>query len=306
MRISQVLAKYWLFRGRDFSPHTRRDYTLTFDRLVEFMRDCEFSWVTSTDVSRFLNWLQDEYGVTDKTLSNVWAALSSLWTWAELELRTPHVIRGRVRQPRFHSVSPDSFTQEEIAAMVAASPFTAEWTGRAGGVAKSPNPFAERDRAIILTLADTGARAQELCDFIIEDYDRVRKRLYIRHGKGGKGRYVVVGVRTRDAINHYLETREKAQSNEPLFATKTNRHISRENLRRKLKRIGDNAGVYHVFPHRFRHTFAIQFLRNGGNLFVLKELLGHSQLDMVLRYARIADQDIAKAVEYSPIDGWEI
>lgn len=58
--------------------------------------------------------------------------------------------------------------------------------------------------------------------------------------------------------------------------------------------------------HRFRHTFAIQFLRNGGNLFVLKELLGHESLDMVMRYARIAEQDIEASVRYSPVDNWRL
>lgn len=73
-----------------------------------------------------------------------------------------------------------------------------------------------------------------------------------------------------------------------------------------LNTIGKNAGVEKVYPHRFRHTFAIQFLRNGGNVALLKELLGHESIEMVMRYAKIAEQDIANAPAHSPADNWRL
>ncbi|TXG77464.1 integrase [Candidatus Dojkabacteria bacterium] len=59
-------------------------------------------------------------------------------------------------------------------------------------------------------------------------------------------------------------------------------------------------------PHRFRHTFAITFLRNGGNIYLLKELLGHETLEMAMHYAKLAEQDIAKAGVHSPVDNWKL
>lgn len=55
-----------------------------------------------------------------------------------------------------------------------------------------------------------------------------------------------------------------------------------------IKSLGDPAGVTDAHPHRFRHTFAVNFLRNGGNTLELQRLLGHTTLDMVKRYVRIA------------------
>jgi integrase/recombinase XerD len=306
MRISQILVGYWLAKRRELSRHTYSDYTLTFRRFTEFMRDCEFASVTSTDVQRFLNWLCEEFELSDKTLCNAWIALSSLWTWAEIELEMAHVIRNRVSRPRFADNIPDPFTQEEIKVLVKAATHTAEWSGRAGGLARSRRATAERERAIILVLVDTGLRAQELCDLTIADYDQDRQRLHVRHGKHDRGRFVVLGDRACRALWRYLASREKTRPTDPLFATKTNEHLERNNLRRTLQIIGENAGVPNVYCHRFRHTFAIQFLRNGGNVIVLRELLGHRSLEMVMRYARVAETDIAAAARHSPADHWRV
>ncbi len=73
-----------------------------------------------------------------------------------------------------------------------------------------------------------------------------------------------------------------------------------------LKIIGEHAEVENVFTHKFRHTFAINFLRNGGSMALLKELLGHESLETVLIYAKIADQDIDDGAKYSVSDNWRI
>lgn len=305
MKLSDAIDGYWLDKRLNLSNHTITGYKVIFRRLMDFLDDKPFEEVSSNDVRRFLTYVAEEYELGDKSLANVWICLSSLWTWAEVELKTAHIIRSKVKRPRYSTPSVETFTQSEIKALLRAAEYSKPWETRTGKTAQSRRPTANRDRAIILTLLDTGIRAQELCDLTIADYDLHRGRLHIKHGKGDKQRFVILGNRAKKALWKYLAERSKQKPVAPLFATKTDEHLRRDNLSHMLSNIGEEAGV-NVYPHKFRHTFAITFLRNGGNILVLKELLGHESLEMVMLYARIVEQDIDRAGEYSPADNWKL
>jgi integrase/recombinase XerD len=172
-------------------------------------------------------------------------------------------------------------------------------------------PTANRDIALILVLLDTGIRASELCPLKVEDVDLRDGRVEIKHGteggaKGSKGRTVYLGNPSRRALWYCLAGREDGQDLEaPLFITSNDRLMRPCTLRHLLAGLGQKVGVPKTYPHKFRHTFAITYLRSGGDVFTLQQILGHASLDTVRLYARIAQSDVAQAHrKASPVDNW--
>ena len=117
---------------------------------------------------------------------------------------------------------------------------------------------------------------------------------------------VYLGQSGQRGLWRYLTTDRAATSpNEPLFATATGRHMDSSGVRLMISACRRAGGIPAAGPHRFRHTFAINFLRNGGNILALQDLLGHSSLEMVRRYARQAEVDLQQAQRRaSPADNW--
>lgn len=159
----------------------------------------------------------------------------------------------------------------------------------------------ERDVALVLVLVDTGMRVSELCGLIVGDVDRGAGELTVL-GKGNKKRRVYMGLAARRVLWRYLETdRRQALAEEPLFiaggGTKAGTGLTTSGIHQVIKKAGRAAGLTGVrcSPHTLRHTFAVNFLRGGGNLFELQQLMGHTDLTVLRRYVTLAEADLAQA-----------
>ena len=182
---------------------------------------------------------------------------------------------------------------------------SAPWVSKNGIRVEEQRDTARRDRAILLTLFDTGIRASELCALHLGDYEQKSGRLHVRNGKGNKSRYLWLGETGRKALWRYLADRPAAQPDDPLFATRTNQPLDRNNLRHMVERCARRAGVKGATVHRFRHSFAITFLRNGGSVLELQRLLGHERMETLRIYVTLAESDLREAQQKaSPADNW--
>ncbi len=320
LTLAQAIEGFLLAKNAEGkSHHTVRNYTLDLNRLAGFVgADTPFEQISTDDLRRFLNYLQDEFvpdpkkpgrRLAAKTVRNTYITLSSLWTWAESELETRHALRP-IAIPEAAEKVVDPFTQEQVQALLDACKFTQAWQDKPNTHTQRPTEL--RDKAAILFLLDTGIRASEFCDIVVRDVDLQTGKVKVAGkalGRDSKERIVYLGKSAKRALWRYLQTRSSRLPDDPLFATGTDERVFERNvLRRLLNRLGKRAGLFSsVHPHRFRHTFAITFLRNGGNLFELQQLLGHTSLEMVRRYARIAEADTEKAHrKASPVDNWRL
>lgn len=259
-------------RAQCLSVHTLSDYSLTLKRFQNFTGDVQLEAITFQDVAAFLASLD----VGKKTVLNHWAGLASMWTYC--------VKQGIVSENVVHRVTPPRPEQRVIV------PFTSSEFFFLVASAKTGNNFL-RDYAVLVVLLDTGARASELCSLQFRNYSGNSILVF---GKGAKERELPLSDKTLEVINVYIQSRT-AGDRDPLFATDEGTSLNRHSLRLMLNRIGKRGGVRKVHAHRFRHTFAITFLRNGGNVYALQKMLGHTTLEMCLRYLAIAQSDIFDA-----------
>lgn len=149
-----------------------------------------------------------------------------------------------------------------------------------------------RERLIVELLVYTGIRVSELCSIRTQDMNLENKTLKIRSGKGDKDRLVVFSERVIPDLKLYMmETREKRKRNDFLFPTSKSRRVSPVTIERVIREVVKRSGISKkVTPHTFRHTFATTLLRNGADLRIIQELLGHASISTTQIYTHVDDR----------------
>ena len=325
LNVSKALTGFLQYKSAEgLAPVTVTGYERDLKLWIEYQGDLDIITVTSQHILSFLNYLRTEYvprriagdnsrKLAPKTVYNLYVSLASFFTWAsrEFDLSNPMKNIPRPRVPEDPPVEP--FKKEEVELLIKACDFCEEAVTDRRRKFIMQRSTGKRDKAILLTLLDSGLRAGELCALRIADVDMKTGRVQIRSGeagraKGGKGRVVYLGKSARRFLWRYLAEREEGEDPDaPLFIGKFHRAFNRDALRQLINSLGAKAGVKKCHPHRFRHTFAISYLRAGGDIFTLKSLLGHGSLEMVEHYARIAEVDVEAAHrKASPADNWRL
>lgn len=151
----------------------------------------------------------------------------------------------------------------------------------------SKNTFEDRrDAAIIMMFYDTGGRLSELTKLTLEDVADGSASVM---GKGAKPRNVYFGTATARVLDRYLRQRDRHRyaDSDALWLGKKG-PMTRWGIRDVLEKRARQAGVGHVHPHQFRHTFSHNWLADGGQETDLMRLNGWSSRSMVSRYAASA------------------
>lgn len=283
------------------SPHTIADYANTLRLFVALIGDVPVAQITTADVRRFLA----TQNVTNKTVRNYYGGLSSLWTWLHDELGIPHVVRP-VRPPH---TQPTAFllpTPEQVMAMVDAVRYTKEATTTRRQPFRMQRPTGLRDQCILLILVGMGLRASELCRLQVGDVEFDTRKVRVK-GKGKKERIVRLPKRKLPILlKKYLLSRESVARNDWLLVNKNDDPLTRYLVGQIVAYAGERVGI-RCWPHLLRHVFATEYLRGGGSILTLKELLGHASNEMVERYAHLVQSDVEREFDYaSPLDRWRV
>ena len=163
-----------------------------------------------------------------------------------------------------------------------------------------------RDKALFLFLLDTGARASETCSINLEDVDLRSGSVFIKSSKGRKPRTVFIGKKSRRAIRAYLKSRAKQNAEDrcpALWVTKNPNRLTYWGLNQILRRRTKKANIETPSLHDFRRAFALNYLKNGGDIYSLQRLMGHADLQVLRWYLAQTTEDLQIAHRnFNPVD----
>lgn len=147
-----------------------------------------------------------------------------------------------------------------------------------------------RNRTIIMLMLDCGLRLAEVVNLKCSDID-MNNRYIIVNGKGSKQRVVPFASSLHAQLSAYYNYRSNIIVDfDSLFITHRNAPITNNTIKMLFARIKKKKGFSRIYPHLLRHTFATNFVYNGGNLEVLRVLMGHSTINITQIYIHLAAQ----------------
>lgn len=185
-------------------------------------------------------------------------------------------------------VLPNFMTLEEVAAILEAAQRCRVEQGTF---------LALRNLAIIEVMFATGLRVGELVSLSLSDFRPMERSLLI-HGKGRRERLAFfVEPDSYERITSYVAARVPLPGS-ALFVNASGSPISTQTVANVIRSLCLSAGVTkRVTPHTFRHTVATLLLRNGADLRVVQEILGHASITMTQRYTHVAKEHVRGALE---------
>jgi site-specific recombinase XerD len=207
--------------------------------------------------------------------------------WLALEELTVKDVAERLSKPKVPKVVQQPLSTIEI--------------GRLISVARNHKRTGLRDLALLYFMLDTGARASEAVGTKLLDVN-FQQQFVKLFGKGSKERIVPLSPTTVRAIQKYI-LKARDQHCIHLFQSEEGSQLRPSGLSWALKRMAERANVTDVHPHRLRHTFAIQYLRAGGDVFTLQRLMGHATLSVTQGYVALVTDDLIRAHrQNSPVE----
>ena len=268
------------------SPHA--DTAVAIQTQTQVQTDQLLLAVQTDDVRAYLAGLNEkQYSKT--TIARKLATLRSFYKFL---VKRGHVNSNPVtvvKTPKQEKKLPQFLEYEDVKRLLDTPP-TDNWLGA-------------RDRAILETLYSTGLRVSELVALNMDDIDFLGEVVHVR-GKGKKERITPIGTSALQAIQHYMEFRNKrAQSNgdfdmRVLFVNKHGQRLSTRSVRRKMDKYLKIAGLDPaISPHTLRHSFATHMLNNGADLRSVQELLGHQSLSTTQVYTHLTTRKIKDVYE---------
>lgn len=316
MRLKEACTEF--FEGY-FSTHERRHktkaaYFSDLDQFQSFIgEDIDIPSLSSAHIEEWADYLRQE-DYSPASIRRKMAALRvfcSYWVRKGVLSESPFW-RVRLSLGRTEQL-PRSLTRKEIRALLAQAwrNYSVVEAHRQGGdetltgvgQSSSRRYRALRNLAIIDLLFATGMRVGELTSLDVRDF-LVEESSFRVHGKGGRDRLVfVVDKESVHVQREHLKARARIGTEDSsLFLNSYDRRLSTQGVANVIAQLRGQAKIdRHITPHMLRHTVATLLLRNGADIRVVQEFLGHTSIATTQRYTHITKEHLIKVLrKYHP------
>ena len=273
------------------SAATIHNYKQSFEKYCAFNEFDDNTGIEEADQKAFLHWVNTmAQDLPPTTVNHYLRDVRTFLNWCMDEDRAYIEKRFKMKELSVQDTKPKAFSDDDIALLM-----------------EKPNRKADfvewRTYVIVCWIMDNGARAQTICCVKRKDIDLKKKTITYAHTKNKKAQVVGMSDTLKTILKDYIRKwRYGADDEDYLFPNIGDEQLTTNALRCAFKRYCKDRGVEQHNIHGLRHTFSLDYVRNGGNQFKLQKILGHSTMEMTRRYVNLAAADITSDYDrFSPL-----
>ncbi len=271
---------------------------------VQTMKECDISGldmdfyraVTQDEIYSFITYAARDRGNSGASRSRKLSAIRGFFRYCTVKRNYMEINPcANIESPKKKKQLPKFLSLDESVELLSAAKNDTE------------SKYWQRDYCILTLFLNCGMRLSELCGIDLSDIDREKTSLRVV-GKGSKERVVYLNSACRSAIEAYMPLRLAtpcAPGNEnALFISRIGRRISVKTVQWMVKKYLGAAGLEykHYSTHKLRHTAATLMYRSGEvDIRVLKDILGHEQLNTTQIYTHVSDEGMQEAMDHNPL-----
>lgn len=250
------------------SPATLKHYKETIQRMI-FDIGKNIKDINTNDIRHHLASWQVNRGVSNTTLNNMRKAYCSFFKWLNIEgyIDTNPMLKISSFKCPKKQIKP--FTEREMEKMCS-------------------NCTNIRDRALLEFLYSTGCRVTECSNVNFEDIDFMRGTVLIRYGKGNKERVGFISEKCMYWLEKYITECNIRKG--ALWLGKRGR-LTKAGIEYIVRSIGNRAKV-DAHPHKYRHTFATDLVKRGAPVQIVKDMLGHEDINTTMIYVTTNNKEV--------------